>query len=459
MRFRPRRPEPLGRAFTALWFGEGVSLLGSQVTVLALPLIAITSLGAGTIAVGALYACSFLPYLLVGLQAGAVVDRLDRRSVMIVCDVVSAAALLSVPLLWWAGVRSVGPLVAVAFLTGCCGIFFEVANTARLPSLVRPDRLMVANARMETTRAAALVVGPGLGGLLVRALGAPAAVTVDAVTFLVSGAALLAVPAALPRARSAPDGPAPDGPAPGGPAPGGPAPPGRAPAPPRPPLRRDIAEGLRFVRRHDLLRPTVASYAASVLFIGMYQAMVILFMVRSAGLRGAAIGLVLGLGNLGFVAGATLARRLGARIGVGWAIVASLGLIAAGFLVSSAATSWWAVPCLVAGQFVSSLGTPVYNVTFISLRQTVTPPELLGRVTAVCRTLGRGLVPLGALAGAWIAATAGSRTVLVVAGLGGLAALVPVVFSAVPGVRTLDQVRPAAPSPPAGARRPSSVPG
>lgn len=444
MRFRPRRPEPLGRAFTALWFGEGVSLLGSQVTVLALPLIAITSLGAGTIAVGALYACSFLPYLLVGLQAGALVDRLDRRSVMIVCDVVGAAALLSVPLLWWAGVRSVGPLVAVAFLTGCCGIFFEVANTARLPSLVRPDRLMVANARMETTRATALVVGPGLGGLLVRALGAPAAVTVDAVTFLVSGAALLAVPAALPRARSAPDGPAP---------------PGRAPAPSRPPLRRDIAEGLRFVRRHELLRPTVASYAASVLFIGMYQAMVILFMVRSAGLRGAAIGLVLGLGNLGFVAGATLARRLGARIGVGWAIVASLGLIAAGFLVSSAATSWWAVPCLVAGQFVSSLGTPVYNVTFISLRQTVTPPELLGRVTAVCRTLGRGLVPLGALAGAWIAAAAGSRTVLVVAGLGGLAALAPVVFSAVPGVRTLDQVRPAAPSPPAGARRPSSVPG
>jgi len=444
VRFRPRRPEPLGRAFTALWFGEGVSLLGSQVTVLALPLIAITSLGAGTIAVGALYACSFLPYLLVGLQAGALVDRLDRRSVMIVCDVVGAAALLSVPLLWWAGVRSVGPLVAVAFLTGCCGIFFEVANTARLPSLVRPDRLMVANARMETTRATALVVGPGLGGLLVRALGAPAAVTVDAVTFLVSGAALLAVPAALPRARSAPDGPAP---------------PGRAPAPSRPPLRRDIAEGLRFVRRHELLRPTVASYAASVLFIGMYQAMVILFMVRSAGLRGAAIGLVLGLGNLGFVAGATLARRLGARIGVGWAIVASLGLIAAGFLVSSAATSWWAVPCLVAGQFVSSLGTPVYNVTFISLRQTVTPPELLGRVTAVCRTLGRGLVPLGALAGAWIAAAAGSRSVLVVAGLGGLAALAPVVFSAVPGVRTLDQVRPAAPSPPAGARRPSSVPG
>ncbi|MEW9528670.1 MFS transporter [Microbispora sp. NPDC049125] len=402
----------LGPAFTRLWLASGVSQFGTQVTVLALPLIALGRLGAGSVGVGALFAASFLPYVVVGLPAGALVDRWDRRRVLLACDAARAALLLAVPVAMVLGLLTLWLLIAVAALVGTATVFSEVAASAVLPSLVPAEHLTTANARLETTRAAALVAGPGLGGVLIRLAGAAPALVADVASYVVSFAVLLGTPRTVPGTSDAE------------PVPGA-----------RPSLRGEIAEGLRFVAGHAILRVIVASYSLSVLFIGMYQAMSILYMTSVVHLGSAEIGLVMGLGNLGFVLGALLSRRVAGWIGTGGAIVAALGLLAAGFLVSATAGGWWALPCLVLGQLVSSLGTPIYNVNLITLRQTITPSGLIGRVTAASRTLGRGLVPVGAMAGAGIATAAGPRASVIAAGVGGLLALLPMLVSPVPKMR------------------------
>lgn len=404
----------LGPAFTRLWLAGGVSQFGTQVTILALPLVALQDLGAGGVEVGALFAASFLPYVLVGLPAGALVDRWDRRRVLLTCDAARAVLLVSVPVAMAAGLLTLWLLIAVAALVGTATVFSEVAGSSVLPSMVEARDLTRANARIETTRATALVLGPGLGGVLIRILGAAPAIVADVASYAVSYGLLLGTPREGPRTAAGD----------------------------RPALRTEIAEGLRFVARHRILRPVLAGYSASVFFIGMYQAMSILYMTSVIHLGSAQIGLVMGLGNLGFVGGALLSRRIAGWMGTGGAIVASLGLLATGFLISAAAGGWWAMPCLVLGQLVSSLGTPIYNVNLITLRQTITPAGLIGRVTAASRTLGRGLVPVGAMAGAGIAAVAGPRASVVAAGVGGLLALLPVLASPVPAMRSLDQAAP-----------------
>ncbi|WP_169952747.1 MFS transporter [Microbispora sp. H11081] len=401
----------LGPAFVRLWLAGGASQFGTQVTVLALPLVALHDLDAGELGVGALFAASFLPYVVVGLPAGALVDRWDHRTVLLACDAARAVLLLAVPAAMAAGLLSLWLLIAVAALVGTATVFSEVAASAVLPSIVAAEDLTRANARIETTRATALVLGPGLGGVLIRVAGAAPAVVADIASYAVSFALLLGTPRTPARTRD-----------------GG-----------RPALRAEIAEGLRFVVRHRILRPVLTGYSASVFFIGMYQAMSILYMTEVIHLGSAQIGIVMGLGNLGFVGGALLSRRIAGWIGTGGAIVAALGLLATGFLVSAAAGGWWAMPCLVLGQIVSSLGTPVYNVNLITLRQTITPAGLIGRVTAASRTLGRGLVPVGAMAGAGIATVAGPRASVVAAGVGGLLALLPLLASPVPSMRTLDR--------------------
>lgn len=244
------------RDFRLLWAGQAVSSIGSNVTTVALPLVAVTVLNAGTFQVAVLTAAAWLPWLLIGLPAGAWVDRLPRRPVMVVCDLLCALAFLSVPLAAVLDRLTVVHLLVVALGAGAARVFFETADQVYLPVLLRPEQLPEGNAKLQATQTASYVIGPGLAGLIAQLIGAVAALLLDALTFLLSAVLLLRIRTVEPRARRE----------------------DRSRA-----LRRDIAEGLRFVARDPYLRVLTVFGAASNIGLTGYQAVLVSFWSASCG--------------------------------------------------------------------------------------------------------------------------------------------------------------------------------
>lgn len=404
--------------FMKLWTAETISQVGSQVTLLALPLVAITVLDASAFEVGLLSTVEFAPFVLVGLPAGVWVDRLRRRPVLVAGDLGRAAVLLSIPVAYQLGVLTIGQLYVVGFVTGVLTVFFDVAYQSYLPALVESDQLIDGNAKLEISRSGAQIAGPGLAGGLIDLLTAPLAVLADALSF-----ALSAVFIGLIRRREPP--------------------PERGPAQRRRgAMRREMAEGLRYVLGHRLLRPVAACTATANLFSAVVYAVVILYMVRELGLRPAAIGLVFAAGNVGFLAGAVASGRLASRIGVGRAIVLGEGVGGLGLLAVPLAPPSSAVPLLVTGLAVSTFGATVYNVNQVSLRQAITPARLHGRMNATMRFMVWGTLPLGSLLGGALGTVIGLRPTLWVGAVGGLVAVLPVALSPVRSLRGIADAMP-----------------
>ena len=378
------------RDFRLLWTGQTVSSIGSNVTTVALPLVAVAVLDATTFQVAVLTAAAWLPWLLVGLPAGAWVDRLRRRPVMILCDLVSAVLFLSVPVAALLGLLTIGQLLAVALGAGLARVFFETADQVYLPTLLRPDEVPEGNAKLQATQTASYVVGPGLAGLVAQLAGALTALLLDVVSFLVSAACLWRIRAVERRPRR-PDGPS--------------------------SLRREVAAGVRFVAGDPYLRVMAVYGAASNIGLVGYQAVLVVFLVRTAGLPPGLVGLLIGLASLGGIVGATIATTLARRLGTARAmLLAALGTGPPALLIPLAgpgAAALW----LVLGGVVVSLAVAVGNVVKGSFRQTYTPHALLGRVTVSMQLLNYGTIPLAAvLAGALGAAYGPGRAIWMMTG-------------------------------------------
>jgi len=404
------------RDFLLLWVGESVSDVGTAVSGVVVPLVAVVGLRASAVEVGVLAAAQWLPWLLIGLPAGAWVDRIRCRLLMVVCDVVRAVALGSIPVAAAMGVLTIGQLLVVGLITGVATVFFQVAYQSYLPSLVERSELAEGNAKLQGTQSVATVAGPGVGGLLAQLFQAAFALIVDAVSYLVSAVALLAI-----RARE----------------------PERAPVVQRN-LRREIGEGLRFVAADPLLRVlTIAPAVSNLAFTG-FEVLYVLFLVREVGLAAGAVGLLIGLAGLGGVVGAVLARPVARWIGSSRAIwVVTLGTAPFGLLVPLT-TSGAGVLFFLVGNVVVYGGVLVYNITVVSFRQSYCPPAILGRVTATMRFVLFGTIPVGALAGGFLAGALGSRPALWV--LFGAYLLPGLILAASPlrGMRDLPDSPPAA---------------
>lgn len=371
------------RDFRLLWGGQAVSELGSQVTVLALPLVAVRVLHAGPFALGVLTALGTAAFLLVGLPAGAWVDRRERRRLMVLADVFRTLALASIPLAWAVGVLGLVQLDIVAFVVGCLTVLFDVAYQSYLPGLVGRAHVVEANAKLTASAQVARVAGPSLAGALVQAVGAPVAIVLDAASFAVSVGSVAAIGAgAVPPATTT-----------------------------RRRLRADIAEGLGFVLRHRLLRAIAATTATSNLFGSVVAAIDVLFLVRVLHLAPGAIGVVFAVGGVGGVAGALLASRLAERLGGARATLVGI-LCSGGALLMPLSTPGWGALPFAAGLVLLGFGTVVYNVNQVSFRQRLCPDALLGRMNATMRFLVWGVLPLGALAGGAIATAIGLRATL-----------------------------------------------
>ncbi|RCG28396.1 MFS transporter [Sphaerisporangium album] len=379
---RPRRGGLLReRDFRLLWVGETASAFGSSVTSVALPLVAITVLQANALVVGVLAAASWVPWLLIGLPAGAWVDRLPRRPVMLACDAVSALVFCSVPVAAWFGVLTIGHLMVAALLTGTAKVFFQTAYQVLLPSVVAAGDLPEGNAKLQGSESAAQVAGPGLGGLLAQAFGAVTGLIADAATFVISAACLLAM-----RTRE-------------------------APPPPRDSttLRRQIAQGLRFVLHDPYLRVLTAFGATSNLFLMGYQAILVIFLVREVGVGPGTAGGVIAATSLGGVAGAAVAPWIARRLGSARALLAAEVGCAPFVLLIPAAFPGWGLAFAVAGGLVVVAGVVAGNVIKGSFRQMYTPRHLLGRASVSMQFVNLGTVPMGALLGGALGDSLGVR--------------------------------------------------
>ncbi len=406
--------------FLRLWTGQTVSRFGSQVSLLAIPLIAITMLGATAFEVGALNAAEALPFLLIGLPAGAWVDRVRRRRVLVVADAGRAVALASIPVAAALGVLSLTQLYVVALVTGFLTVFFDVAYLSYVPSLVGPDQLADANAKLETTSSAAQVAGPGIGGALVQFVSAPYAVAADALSFVVSLVCVLAIRRSEPDPRANHRG---DRTGVAG-------------------IAQDVAEGLRHVLGQPHLRSLAIGASLLNVFTSMFGAVVLLFAVRELRLDAGTIGAVLAFGNLGLF-GALGASAVTARFGLGHTLVVTIVLTAVGVLAIAATPREYAVPWLVGALLLLSATSMIFNVDQLTLRQAITPPQLQGRMHATVRFLAWGAIPVGAMLGGWLGGEIGLRETMWVAGAGGLLAVLTIVFSPVRSLRTIAEAMPA----------------
>jgi MFS family permease len=403
------------RDFRMLWAGETISLFGSEVTELALPLVAVLVLDAGAAQMGLLAAARFAPFLLVTLPAGVWVDRRRRRPVLIAANLGRCLLIALVPLLAGLGVLRIQHLYAIAFAVGVLTVLFDVAYQSYLPSLVDRQQLVEGNSKLQASASVARVGGPGLGGLLVQLAGAPRALLLAATSFAVSIGTLVAI-----RHREPP-------PDPGAEEPAG--------------LRQRIGEGLAVTYRNPVLRSMAGLAATYNLFSQVIEALLVLFATRELHLAAGLIGLVVSAGSVGALAGAALAGRLQGRLGVGPSLILAVVVECASLVLVPVAGG---PPRLAAGllglAFVGNgFGIGLSNVLAVSLRQAVTPDRLLGRMNASYRFLTYGVVPLGALLGGTLGELLGLRAAVAVGAVGSLLTVPWVLLPPLPRLRRMPE--------------------
>ncbi|WP_414941597.1 MFS transporter [Amycolatopsis sp. cmx-11-51] len=378
------------RDFRLLWTGETTSVLGSSIAVVALPLVAVVTLEASTFAVGLLTAAAWVPWLLIGLPAGAWVDRWPKRPIMLVCNTFSMLVFLSVPVAAWFGLLTMTHLIVVALAGGVAKVFFNVAYRAYLPLLVSKEELQEANEKLQGSESAAQIGGPGLAGLLAQGFGAVAGVLADAASFGISLLCLRSIRYREPRRVVTT----------------------------RTRLRDEIREGLDFVLRDRFLRVFAVFGAVSNVALMGYQSIEVVFLARDLGVGPGAVGLVLALAGVGGVFGAALSGKLAARIGTARAFVLCEAFGALMMLLGPLAQGGWGLAFFVAAGFSLSAGVVGSNVLNATFKQRYIPAAMFGRVTASMSVLSFGAIALGGLLGGILGETAGVRqTLWLMAGL------------------------------------------
>lgn len=377
------------RDFMALWASLSVSEAGSQISQLALPLAALSTLRSGSVGVGLLRALETLPFLVIGLPAGAWIERRRRRPVMLASDGVRLLALGSIPLAYTLGWLTLVQLYVVALVAGVGTVLFDVAYQSYLPQIVRREDLLAGNAKLGLSQSVAQVGGPGIAGVLIRVLGAPVAVAVDAASFAVSALCVTAVRSREPDPRPRQTGST---------------------------LAAEARAGLHYVLGHPVLKHLAGATATANLALAAIDTVLLVFLAHDVHLGAGRIGLVLLLGGTGVVAGAPTGGTLGRRFGIGAACVVGLAVAGAGSVLAplapARASGMWLV---VASQWLVMFGGTVYNVNQVALRQAVCPEALRSRMTATMRFMVFGTIPIGDVVGGELGAQIGLRPALWVA--------------------------------------------
>jgi MFS family permease len=402
------------RDFMKLWTGQTISEFGSQVSALAIPLLAVISLHASPFAFAALGVLGFLPFILFALPAGVWVDRLRRRPILIVGDLARAVLLALVPILWAAGVLQMWHLLVLQFVIGVFTVFFDVAYQSYLPALIDREHLVDGNSKLQLTVSVSQVAGPSVSGALIGAVTAPYAIVADAFSYVVSSVFMLRM-----RHRESP--------------------PQLEPGESHPKMWPQVKEGIAWVVRHPWLRSIAACTGTSNFFSTLAQAILVYYMVRSLHLSAFEIGAVFAVGSAGSIVGALGTNRLNAWVGVGPTILLTIAVGQLGGFAYPLAPQSFPLPLLMLGSALFGFGAVSYNITQVSLRQAITPERLQGRMNAAMRWIVWGTIPLGTLLGGAIATWWSLRGALWVGAFGGLLAVAPIALSSVRTIREMPE--------------------
>jgi MFS family permease len=400
--------------FRGLFLSTTVAQFGYQITSLALPLAAVLALDVSEFEVGVLSSMTMLAFLLIGLPAGAWIDRMRRRRVLIASDLVRAAVLFTVPIAWWAGVLTIWQLYAVALIIGVFTVFFDVSYQSYLPHLVGRANLVEGNAKLETVRSTAQLGGPVLAGQLIEWLTAPVALAFDAVAMGASALFLVRIRRREPKPQVAHDAR----------------------------IGAEIKEGLSFVFRNRILASIVACTSWWNLWMGAFMAMIVVFLPRDLGLTPGEIGLVFAVFGIGGLVGALVTGPVTLWLGEGRAIWISTLVTSPWLLLLPAAEPGWRTWLGAFGMGVVGIGSVVYNVNQVSFRQRLTPDRMLGRMNATVRFLAWGLSAVGALIGGVLGELLGARATLWIAAAGVCLAFLPVLLSPLRNMRDLPRPEP-----------------
>ena len=412
--------------FLKLWTAETVSVFGSAITQLALPLIAATVLDVTPFEFGLLTTIEFLPFILLSLPAGVWVDRLRRRPILIVGDLGRAVAIASIPVAFYFDALTIWQLYIVGFANGCLTVFFDVAWQSYLPSVVQRDQLVEGNSKLQITQSAAQILGPGIAGLLIGVLKAPFAMVIDSISYLVSAVFVFWIRRPEPPVEKHDE----------------------AVHGPKKSVRQDVAVGLRYVLNHRWLRSIAATTGTSNFFGNVSGAILILYLPQERNLSAQAIGLAFSIGAIGFLVGALTTTRLTARLGVGRMLVLSaFGFSLAGLPVAIAPDALIAPAVALSGILGGFCGV-AWNINQVSLRQAITQPRMQGRMNATMRFIVWGTIPLGSIAGGALGNVIGLHATIWVGAIGGLIAFIPVTLSSVRQLRTMPEPVDDEPAPP-----------
>lgn len=386
------------RDFLKLWAGQTISEVGSRITRDGVPYTAVIVLQAQPAQMGFITAVGAASVLLFGLLAGVWVDRFRRRPIMIAADLARAAVLASIPIAAFAHALSMAQLYLVIALAGFCTVFFDVAYQSYMPSLVERENLLEGNSKLAMSSSAAEIAGPGLTGILVQLITGPVAILLDALSFLISAASLALI---------------------------------RKPEPPHPPsdIKPHPIAGLRFVFAHPLLRPLACFSVTAFLFLGFMGPLYVLYAVRELHISPAALGIAIAMGGAGAMLGATFAPAIGRRFGLGHTFIGSVLAIAVAYAMIPLARGPMSLLYLIVQQLLGDFAFSTYMINELTLRQSVAPEEMLGRVNAAMQLMTRGVFPLSALAGGILAGAIGIRPTMAISVAGVLIASLWLIFS------------------------------
>ena len=392
-RRRFRLPPALGlRDFRRFWAGETISLFGDQISLIALPLVGVLVLNASAAQMGLLGAAELVPNLLFSLHAGALVDRRGRRRQTMIFTAIGRAALLAtIPVAYWLGVLTLTQLYVVGFLVGTMSVLFYVSYMTLFVALVPRERYLEANSLLNGSRALSFVAGPSIGGLLVQAFSAPAALIVDSCSFLVSAFTMSSIQPDEPPAEAA--------------------------------ERGHVKAGMSYLWHSPMLRPALLATATINFFNFVFWALFFLYAIRSLGVSAGALGLVIGAASFGGVLGSVLTGRISRRLGVGPAFVLGCVLFPLPLVLVPLAggAEWKILAYLFTAEFLSGFGVMILDITFGSIKAALVPDRLRARVAGAYQVVNYGVRPLGALAGGALGTWIGLQPTLWIGALGAIA--------------------------------------
>ncbi|WP_431776633.1 MFS transporter [Streptomyces cucumeris] len=399
------------RMFWRFWFSSTVSRTGSNITAVALPLVALSTLHASTFQVTLLAAASQAAWLLLGLPAGVIVQKVPLRGLQVTMDLVCSVAMGSIPVAWWMDRLTFGHLLFTALITSLATVLFDIANSTYLPALVSKDELTARNSLISATDAVTQTGGPSVSGLLIKVVGAVDVLVIDSISYLVSAVTLWTLPERRPKAL------------------------------PQVPVGVLIREGCAFVMRHPVMRPCVIWATVNNFFTAALMALTPLYLVREAGSSPTVVGLVIAADGVGSLIGSIVAGRLSSRVGTARAIIVSGVFGGALALVIPMTTTQSTIGFFIVGNAAVAMAVVIGSILTRTHRQVESPPELLSRVMATVRFISWGALPLGALLSGVLADSLGLRPALYTVCAGFLLAPLVLMTSTVRKLRDLSEVR------------------